>query len=94
MTNTRKLELGQIYVTPGANEAIGVEHLSEMLEAIFEKHRYGDWGDLGEEDKAANDEALETGDRILSAYNLGDVRIWIITEYDRSTTTVLLLEEY
>ena len=89
-----KFELGQLVVTPGATEAIGTEHIPELLTAIFEKHRNGDWGDLGEEDKAANDEALETGDRIHSAYNIGENRIWIITEYDRSRTTVLLPEEY
>lgn len=89
-----KFELGQLVITPGAKEAIGTEHLAELLAAIFEKHRNGDWGDLGEEDKRNNDEALETGDRILSAYNIGDTRIWIITEYDRSATTVLLTDEY
>lgn len=94
MTNTRKLELGQLLITPGAKEAVGTEHLTELLAAIFEKHRCGDWGDVSEEDKQSNDEALESGDRILSAYNLGDIRIWIITEYDRSRTTVLLPEEY
>ncbi len=94
MTNTRKLELGQLVITPGAKEAIGTEHLTELLEAIFEKHACCDWGDIGEEDKQANDESVENGDRILSAYNIGDTRIWIITEYDRSATTVLLPEEY
>lgn len=94
MRNTRKFNLGQLVVTPGASEAVGTEHLAELLAAIFEKHACGDWGDLGEEDKMNNDIALESGDRILSAYNIGGTRIWIITEYDRSATTVLLPDEY
>lgn len=94
MTNTRKLALGQLLITPGAKEAVGTEHLTELLAALFEKHACGDWGDVSEEDKQNNDEALESGDRILSAYNIGDTRIWIITEYDRSATTVLLPDEY
>ena len=59
------------------------------------RHHCGDWGDLCDEDKQANEEALEHGLRILSHYRLGDNRrIYIITEADRSSTCVLLPEEY
>ena len=60
------------------------------------KHINGDWGDLCKEDKALNDSALANGnDRILSSYtNENDVKIWIITEWDRSVTTILFPEEY
>ena len=59
------------------------------------RHHSGDWGDLGEEDIAENELSLEKGFRLLSAYQLNTgVRIWIITEADRSATTILLPEEY
>jgi hypothetical protein len=59
------------------------------------RHARGDWGDLSSEDKLANKRALEEGTRLLSAYHLKTgQKIWIITEWDRSATTVLLPEEY
>lgn len=62
------------------------------------RHLSGDWGDLCEDDKKLNDEAVKNEDRILSAYNLntsdGDNKIYIITEWDRSVTTVLFPSEY
>ena len=55
----------------------------------------GDWGDLNAADRAANDRALQSGERIISAYRLGnDQKIWIITEADRSATTIVLPAEY
>lgn len=63
----------------------------------LERHKNGDWGNLWDEDKALNDEALEDGNRIMSAYNRKDRpkdKIWIITEADRSVTTVLFPDEY
>jgi hypothetical protein len=58
------------------------------------RHACGDWGDLCPEDTLANEEALRDGDRLLSAYGQGELRFWIITEADRSVTTVLLPEDY
>ena len=59
------------------------------------RHAIGDWGDLCAEDKEANDDALRVGARVLSAYHIdGGQKFWIITEADRSATTVLLPEEY
>jgi hypothetical protein len=59
------------------------------------RHALGDWGDLCDEDRQSNSEALADDLRILSAYRLSDgTKIWIITEADRSGTTVLLPEEY
>ena len=55
----------------------------------------GDWGELDEEDKTANDEALKTGERLLSAYKSATgTKFWIITEADRSVTTILMPEDY
>ena len=67
------------------------------------RHARGDWGNVCAEDKALNDQALKTGDRLLSAYAIdptkpakgyGENCLWIITESDRSVTTFLLLSEY
>jgi hypothetical protein len=66
----------------------------EELMALVGRHTSGDWGDLGQEDKAANEEALVTGARIFSAYGTGDGELWVITEADRSTTTILRPDEY
>ena len=65
------------------------------LIGLISCHVSGDWGDLNEEDKRQNDQALDRGFRIFSAYETGSgVKIWIITEADRSVTTVLLPEDY
>lgn len=65
-----------------------------QLIVALNRHLKGDWGDLDDEDKAANDRALEDGTRLFSSYNLPGGKIWIITEADRSATTILLPEEY
>jgi len=81
--------LGQILATPGACE-LDVNFFPYLL-----RHQHGDWGDLGEEDKAENNFSVQNGFRILSAYHTPDgAKFWIITEADRSATTVLLPSEY
>ncbi len=83
--------LGQTLTTPGALDAVPP---SEMLQAL-RRHARGDWGDLCDEDRQANDLALKNGARLLSAYRTkSGTKFWIITEWDRSATTVLLPEEY
>ena len=88
----KKFELGKVVMTKGVAENCIFEDYLECLK----RHQFGDWGDLCEEDKKANDFAVENGERILSAYTIGEnkVKIWIITEWDRSCTTILLPEEY
>jgi hypothetical protein len=66
----------------------------EELTELVVRHIHGDWGDLGQEDKQANEEALVTGARIFSAYGKGDGKLWVITEADRSSTTILRPDEY
>jgi hypothetical protein len=84
---------GQIVSTPGAL-AVLAESAQEPAE-FLSRHLNGDWGDLCEVDKQANDDALTEGDRLMSAYRTkADSRLWIITEADRSVTTILLPEEY
>lgn len=83
--------LGQLFMTPGAERQVPP---SEMLQAL-RKHARGDWGELVPDDLAANDRAVREGTRIFSAYRTcTGVKFWIITEADRSLTTVLLPEEY
>ncbi len=62
---------------------------------LLQRHLDGDWGDISEEDREANNLALQNGGRLLSAYRMGSgVKLWVITEADRSVTTVLLPDEY
>ena len=88
-----KFPLGQLVATPGALEALKEAEVSFL--PYIRRHLEGDWGDICPEDAAENELSLKEGFRLLSAYTLlsGD-RIWIITEADRSATTILLPEEY
>jgi len=84
--------LGALVTTPGV--LAKDPYVEEIVMALW-RHITGDWGDLDQEDKAANDWALQTGERILSAYHLtSGEKIYIITEADRFCTTILLPEEY
>ena len=86
-------DLGQIGATPGALAAL--KKAGQQPCEFLTRHINRDWGDLDEEDRKENEYSLEHGFRLLSAYktNAGD-RIWIVTEADRSVTTLLLPEEY
>ncbi len=89
----QKFQLGQIVATPAALAAL-TDAEANPLEYL-QRHAAGDWGEINAEDRMANNRALENGERILSAYSLpSGQRIWIITEWDRSATTILLPEEY
>ena len=90
-----KLDLGTIVSTSGVQAMMERDILFRVgVQQALANHTNGNWGDLSEHDKKVNDDALKTGEQILSAYNLGNERIWIITECDRSVTTILLPEEY
>jgi hypothetical protein len=85
--------LGRLFATPGVIRAVVVA--GDDLFAHLALHARGDWGDVDAEDWRANDQALVGGARVLSAYCLRDgTKVWIITEADRSATTVLLPDEY
>ncbi|MDD5319519.1 MAG: hypothetical protein PHD43_02670 [Methylococcales bacterium] len=84
--------LGKTVATRGALEAMQRLEVSPL--ALLSRHQRGDWGNLDKEDKQANDQALTLGDRIFSAYQLEAAKFWVITEADRSATTILLPEEY
>lgn len=86
-------DLGHVVGTPGAVVAL-IESNTDASELVM-RHALGFWGDLDLEDRLANERALDHGGRIFSAYTLpGDKRVWVITEADRSVTTLLLPEEY
>ena len=88
-----KFPLGHLVATPGALEAL--EQSGQSPAMFLNRHVVGDWGNVDDEDKQANDQALIEGSRIMSAYQLGDgTKIWIITEADRSSTCLLLPSEY
>jgi len=94
MTMTQaRFSLGQTVATPGALEAFARN--AEQYMPYVDRHASGDWGTVCREDKAANNQALANGDRLLSAYALSDgTKVWIITEADRSSTCILLPSEY
>lgn len=79
--------------TPGALESLRTAQHNAL--ELISRHVTGDWGDLGEEDQQENEMSVKQGFRILSAYTLNTgTRVWIITEADRSSTTILLPSEY
>ena len=85
--------LGRVVATPGALEAL--QAAEQDPQGLLDRHAQGDWGDLEEADRQENQLSLEQGFRILSAYILNtEVKVWVITEADRSATTILLPEEY
>lgn len=97
--NTRpKFCLGRIVATPGALEALAKAGQSAL--AFVHRHVRGDWGELDEEDRRLNDEAILDGSRILSAYRTrAGEKLWVITEATddrghRAATTLLLPDEY
>lgn len=88
-----KFELGQVVMTPGASETLlTAQHVPPEF---LLRHKHGDWGDLCAEDQRENERSLRLGHRLLSAYQTRtEEKLWIITEWDRGATTLLLPEEY
>ena len=87
-----RFPLGHIVATPGALAALAAAGMAP--DTLLARHTAGDWGDVGAADAVEDDLSLARGFRLLSSYRAGDARIWIITEADRSATTLLLPEEY
>ena len=71
----------------------GLISISDIYDIIL-RHTLGDWGNIHEEDIGLNEEAIKHGNQILSVYHIADKIFWVITEHDRSRTTILLPEEY
>lgn len=106
-----RFAIGRLFATPGslsllaelrdAGKPFSVQQAAQaddpmsLVLPYVRRHVSGDWGDVGRDDWAANDEALKVGARLFSAYQLtAEARLWVITEADRSSTTVLLPDEY
>jgi len=85
-----RFPLGQLVITPAAAGRLTPE---EIADGII-RHARGDRGDISPGDAAENERSLREGFRLLSAYGRGDRRSWVITEADRSATTVLLPDDY
>lgn len=88
----KSFPLGHVVATPAALELL--EKCGVNPKQLLARHAYGDWGDLDEFDKQLNEQAYKDGDRLLSSYNLPAGKVWIITEWDRSVTTILLPSDY
>jgi hypothetical protein len=96
---TPKFKLGRTVATPGALDAL--EKTTNLFSEFTTRHVCGDWGEVCKEDAALNDEAvanegeMDKQHRVMSVYRLEDnTKIWIITEYNREVTTILLPSEY
>ena len=90
-----KFELGNVVCTSTiANDIQEIDGFRKSINECITRHWHGDYGDLCQEDIESNEEAIKNGDRILSAYKIEDEKIYIITEADRSYTTVLYAYEY
>ncbi len=89
-----RFPLGQVVATPGALELL--DELEVSPNTLIARHISGDWGSVCKADARENERSVKHGWRILSSYDVGDDgdRVWIITEADRSSTCILLPEEY
>lgn len=84
-------DLGSLAITDGAAAALEVSEAARMVR----RHLTGDWGEMDGDDQRTNERALLDGARVMSQYTASNgARIWVITEADRSVTTILLPEEY
>lgn len=89
-----EIELGKVVVTANLQERLGSKAF-RLIPNIIARHSAGDWGDVSPEDAKTNDAAVKSGCRIMSVYKLKDgLEVWAITEADRSSTTLLLPEDY
>jgi len=88
--------LGQVVMTAGVNNKVADDaQFAKLVINSLSRHAVGDWGDMCDEDKQENELSLKEGFRLMSAYEQeGLPKIWIITEADRSSTTVLFPSEY
>ena len=88
-----RFALGETFITPGAQEALDIA--GETPIQFLRRHMSADWGEVSEDDAKENELSLTDGFRLLSAYRTAKgQKIWIITEADRSATTILLPSEY
>ena len=92
-----KFQLGQIMITPGVRDLfreVPEAWPGALINSLLARHRAGDWGEVPPEDAAENELSVSEGFRIMSAYSVSGEKVWVITEADRSVTTLLLPDEY
>ena len=88
-----RFALGRTVATPGSLAAL--TETGQSPSEFIRRHVSGDWGDVDAEDQQSNEDALLHGERLLSAYRtVKGVKLWVITEADRSSTCILLPDEY
>jgi hypothetical protein len=92
MTVTELFSLGKCVITPGAEEIM--DENETLTDDLLKRHIAGDCGDMCEEDRMQNEVAIKHGFRVMSSYTVGETTLWVITEADRSATTILLPNEY
>ncbi len=94
--NATQLPLGLVVATAGIDSWVKEKPESRTpgIVAAVLRHRTGDWGEVCDEDKQLNDEAVDGEGRVLSAYTIDGEKVWVITERDRSVTTILFPREY
>ncbi len=91
LVKAERFALGRLFMTPGVRDAIPPSEITRALR----RHARGDWGDVDVADREANEQALKQGTRLMSVFHSKrSHEFWVITEADRSVTTVLLPEEY
>jgi hypothetical protein len=91
-TYTALFNLGRTLATPAAREKLSELNYSPL--DLLRKHMSGDWSEMDKDDQKSNHEAITEGSRIFSAYTIQGTKFWVITESDRSSTTILLPSEY
>ncbi len=89
---TALFPMGHMYITPGALTACQAHSMPPNV--LLARHVTGDWADMSKDDQKANRHSIHDGSRIFAAYQVGTHRFFVITEADRSSTTILLAEEY
>lgn len=87
-----KFSMGRLVATPASLKLLEAAQMTAF--DLLQRHQVGDWGDLCADDKQANESAIACGARILSAYMVGGVKIYVITESNRAHTTILCADEY
>ncbi|MEH1019570.1 type I restriction endonuclease subunit M [Acinetobacter baumannii] len=92
MTKHILFALGQVVTTKNAVEFMN-QHGIIPLDLLY-RHQHGDWGDLNESDRESNEQALIEDHRIFSSYKFSNEKVWVITEADRTLTTILLPSDY
>lgn len=92
MFENQLFPLGQLTATPACRDYLQEKDISPIL--LLKKHATGDWSEMSADDQQSNSDSIKEGDRVFSAYTIDKQKIYVITEADRSLTTLLFADEY